>query len=58
MILFLIQKYLLNIRVWTAPFIAMIIKCGHGALMAKFDINSDYRILPIHTSDRSLFGML
>ena len=38
--------------------IKMIIKCGCGAMMAKFDIKSAYRILPIHTSYCSLFGML
>ena len=57
MISFQIQKYLLNIGLWAGPF-AMIIKCGCGALMTKFNIKSPYRILPIHTSDRSLFGML
>ena len=38
--------------------IGFIIKCGRGALMAKFLIKSAYRILPIHTSQRFLFGML
>ena len=33
--------------------IGFIIKCGRGALMAKFA----YRILPIHPSERFLFGM-
>ena len=37
--------------------IGFIIKCGRGALMAKFDIKSAYRILPIHPSQRFLFGM-
>ena len=37
--------------------IGFIIKYGRGALMAKFDIKSAYRILPIHTSQRFLFGM-
>ena len=37
--------------------IGFIIKCGRGALMAKFLIKSAYRILPIHTSQRFLFGM-
>ena len=37
--------------------IGFIIKCGRGALMAKFDIKSAYRILPIHPSKRFLFGM-
>ena len=38
--------------------IGFIINCGRGALMAKFDIKSVYRILPIHLSERFLFGML
>ena len=37
--------------------ISMIIKCGKGALMAKFDIKSAYRIIPIHPDVRHLFGM-
>ena len=37
--------------------IGFIIKCGRRALMAKFDLKSIYRILPIHPSQRFLFGM-
>ena len=37
--------------------ISMIIRCGKGALMAKFDIKSAYRIIPIHAEARHLFGM-
>ena len=37
--------------------IGFIIKCGRGTLMAKFDIKSAYRILPIHPSQRFLFSM-
>ena len=37
--------------------IGFIIKWGRGALIAKFLIKSAYRILPIHTSQRFLFGM-
>ena len=37
--------------------IDMIIRCGQGCLMAKFDIKAAYRILPIHREDRFLFGM-
>ena len=37
--------------------IGFVIKCGLGALMAKFDIKSAYYILPIHPSQRFLFGM-
>ena len=34
--------------------IAMIIKCGRGAMMAKFGMKSASRILPNHTRSRSL----
>ena len=37
--------------------IDMIIRCGRGCLMAKFDIKAAHRILPIHPEDRFLFGM-
>ena len=37
--------------------IDMIIRCGRGCLMAKFDIKAAYRILPIRPEDRFLFGM-
>ena len=37
--------------------IALIMKCGRGVLMGKFDIKSADRISPIHTSDRFLVGM-
>ena len=37
--------------------IDMIIRCGRGCLMAKFDIKAAYRILPIHPEVRFLFGM-
>ena len=37
--------------------IGFIIKCGRGALITKFLIKSAYGMLPIHTSQRFLFGM-
>ena len=37
--------------------IDMIVRCGHGCLMAKFDIKAAYRILLIHPEDGFLFGM-
>ncbi len=37
--------------------IDIIMQIGRGALLAKFDIKSAYRILPIHSEDRFLFGM-
>ena len=30
---------------------------GRGALLAKLDIESAYRIVPIHPDDRSVLGM-
>ena len=30
---------------------------GKGALMAKFDVESAYRNVPVHLSDRHLLGM-
>ena len=35
----------------------MIIRCGRGCLMTKFDIKAAYQILPIHPEVRFLFGM-
>ena len=32
-------------------------QCGHGALMAKTDLCSAYRQVPVHTSDQYLLGL-
>ena len=32
-------------------------KKGKGALLAKMDLESAYRIIPVHPSDRQLMGM-
>ena len=37
--------------------IAGIMKLGRGTLMAKFDIQNAYRIVPVHPEDRPLLGM-
>ena len=37
--------------------ISLIIKARRGALMGKVDIESAYRIIPVHPSDRHLLGM-
>ena len=37
--------------------ISMIIRCGKGTLMAKFDIESAYRIIVKHSKAWHLFGM-
>lgn len=37
--------------------IKMVSKFGQGALMAKFDVESSYRNLAVHPSDRYLIGM-
>ena len=34
-----------------------IMSLGQGTLLAKFDVESAYRIIPIHPNDCSLFGM-
>ena len=37
--------------------IAGIMQLGRGALMAKFDVQNAYRIVPVHPEDRQLLGM-
>ena len=34
--------------------ISLIIRAGRGALLGKVDIQSAYRIIPVHPSDRHL----
>ena len=34
-----------------------IMRLGRGAMMAKFDISSAYRIMPVHPEDRLLLGL-
>jgi len=34
-----------------------IMSFGRGALLAKFDVESVYRIIPVHPDDRYLLGM-
>ena len=47
-----------SVKYWSVDdAIVFIIKCGRGALRAKYDIKSAYHILPIHPSQRFLFGM-
>ena len=36
---------------------AGIMRLGRGSLMAKFDVQNAYRIVPVHTEDRQLLGM-
>ena len=35
-----------------------VMRSGAGALMAKVDIESAYRLVPVHTQDRTLLGIL
>ena len=35
----------------------MAMELGLGALMAKLDIQSAYRMIPVHPGDRRLLGM-
>lgn len=37
--------------------IAGIMSLGRGTLLAKFDVESAYRIIPVHRDDRYLLGM-
>lgn len=37
---------------------ARVVRLGRGALMAKFDLKSAYRNIPVHPDDRCLLGML
>ena len=37
--------------------IRMVSRYGPGALMAKFDVESAYRNIPVHPDDRLLLGM-
>ena len=37
--------------------VAGIMRLGRGSLMAKFDMQNAYRIVPVHTEDRQLLGM-
>ena len=37
--------------------VQQISKAGHGALLAKMDIDSAYRNIPVHPADRPLLGM-
>ena len=34
-----------------------IMSLGRGTLLAKFDVESAYRIIPVHPDDRYLLGM-
>lgn len=35
-----------------------VFECGVGALMAKVDVKSAYRLIPVHPEDRHLLGMV
>ena len=37
--------------------IAGTMQLGRGSLMAKFDVQNAYRIVPVHPADRQLLGM-
>ena len=36
---------------------ARVVNLGRGALMAKFDLKSAYRHIPVHPDDKWLLGM-
>ena len=37
--------------------VRLVLELGQGTLLAKLDIQSAYRIIPVHPSDRKLLGM-
>ena len=50
-----------NCARWSIPKISDVVtelnKMGPGTLLAKIDIKSAYRIIPVHPADRHLLGM-
>ena len=38
--------------------VEQVVRAGYGAVLAKMDIKSAYRIVPVHPDDRPLLGML
>lgn len=38
--------------------VRVVCQLGPGALLAKFDVESAYRLIPVHPDDRMLLGML
>ena len=38
--------------------VRIIMAMGSGVLLAKFDIESAYRLIPVHPDDRPLFGVM
>ena len=41
-----------------ADAVEVIVERGRGTLLAKVDIKSAYRIIPVHPEDHQLLGML
>ena len=37
--------------------VSMVLSIGRGAVLAKFDLESAYRLIPVHPTDRLLLGM-
>ena len=37
--------------------VRQVVSVGNGALMAKIDIKSAFRLIPVHPADRHLLGM-
>ena len=42
---------------WIGDVVKVIVELGKGTLLAKVDIKSAYRNVPVHSSDRWLMGM-
>jgi len=54
-----INKNLCSLKYITMGNVAAAIsKCGRGALLGKIDIQSAFRIIPVHQEDHQLLGML
>ena len=53
-----VAKELCSLEYVTVDHVAAVVRrLGAGALMAKIDIRSAYRIVPVHPDDRPLLGM-
>ena len=53
-----IPKYLCSLKYITLEdAIQQILALGPGSLLAKIDIKSAFRLLPVHPADRHLLGM-
>ena len=53
-----IEKELCSLKyVYVDEAMREVLVLGQGTQLAKFDIKSAYRLIPVHTDDRPLLGM-